>query len=97
MPTRSNQNGATTFAEAVRRVVRKIPKRQVLTYGEVARRAGYIGAARAVASVMSNNFDPDVPCHRVILKSGQVGEYNRGGSVAKLDLLTQEGWSGTIS
>ncbi|HWE22814.1 MAG TPA: MGMT family protein, partial [Myxococcales bacterium] len=37
-----------TFARAVRRIVRSIPRGRVLSYGEVALRAGRPGGARAV-------------------------------------------------
>jgi len=85
------------FSNRVRSVVAAIPKGQVLTYGQVAKKAGNEKAARAVARVMSQNYDPKIPCHRVIRADGQVGEYNRGGSAAKLALLKQEGWNGQLS
>lgn len=72
-------------------IVRKIPKGKVLTYSEVAMRAGKPKAARAVALFMSKNFDPSVPCHRVIRKDGSLGGYNRGGIAAKMKILKQEG------
>lgn len=87
---------AKTFADAVRDVVRAIPKGEVRSYAEVARLAGNKKAARAVARVMSQNYDPTVPCHRVIRSNGQVGEYNRGGEAAKRALLTKEGWNGRL-
>ncbi len=74
-------------------MVRKIPKGSVLTYGQVAERAGNAKAARAVARVMSQNYDLTVPCHRVIRADGKVGEYNRGGEAAKRALLIAEGWN----
>jgi methylated-DNA-[protein]-cysteine S-methyltransferase len=79
------------FAEEVRKVVRKIPRGKTLSYQEVAWKAGYPGAARAVGSVMKNNYDPTVPCHRVIRADGKIGDYNRGGAAAKLALLKKEG------
>ncbi len=81
----------TTFADRVRKVVSQIPKGKTMTYTEVARRAGVPGAARAVGTVMRNNFDTKVPCHRVIRSDGKVGEYNRGGPAKKLALLKREG------
>ncbi|MDD2657267.1 MAG: MGMT family protein [Candidatus Pacebacteria bacterium] len=81
----------STFAERVRDAVRQIPKGETRSYGEVARAIGYPGAARAVGTVMKNNFDPTVPCHRVVRADGKVGEYNRGGERAKRRLLEQEG------
>ncbi len=81
-----------SFTEKVRDVVRKIPKGKVLTYGQVASKAGSPNASRAVGTVMANNFDPTVPCHRVIRSDGKIGNYNRGGSSAKRKLLIEEGY-----
>lgn len=80
-----------SFADKVRGVVRTIPKGKTMTYGEVAQKAGHPGAARAVGGIMKANFDPTVPCHRVIRSDGAIGEYNRGGSSAKRKLLIAEG------
>ena len=80
-----------TFADRVRDVVRKIPKGTVLTYKQVAYAAGYPNAHRAVANVMANNYDPTVPCHRVIRSDGGLGGYNRGGIERKRALLVEEG------
>ena len=80
-----------TFREKVFEVVRKIPKGEVLSYGEVARRAGRSRAARAVGSILKTNFNPAIPCHRVIRSDGRLGNYNRGAS-EKRKILTQEGY-----
>jgi methylated-DNA-[protein]-cysteine S-methyltransferase len=82
-----------TFKEKVLAVVRKIPKGKIMMYKEVAQRAGRPKAARAVGTFMKNNFDPTVPCHRVIRSDGKIGEYNRGGPNAKIALLKKEGAS----
>ena len=79
-----------SFADRVRAVVRSIPKGQTMSYGAVAILAGCPGAARAVGTIMKNNFDKTVPCHRVIKSDGSVGEYNRGGSEAKRKILARE-------
>ncbi len=79
------------FTERVYVVVKKIPKGKVLTYKEVARQAGSINAVRAVGSILSKNYDPLIPCHRVIRTDGSIGNYNRGGSVKKEALLRKEG------
>ena len=81
-----------TFSEKVRAVVRKIPKGKVKTYKEVALLAGNPLASRAVANVMAKNYDPAVPCHRVIRSDGALGGYNRGGTAAKRDILEAEGY-----
>lgn len=79
-----------SFAERVRKVVKTIPGGQTRSYGEVAAAAGRPGAARAVGTIMKNNYDPTVPCHRVIRSDGKIGEYNRGGPSKKRALLVSE-------
>lgn len=80
-----------SFADRVKEAVRKIPKGKTLSYMIVAKRAGNPHAARTVGTIMKNNYDPMVPCHRVIRADGRVGEYNRGGERAKKRLLEKEG------
>lgn len=79
-----------TFTLAVLHVVRAIPKGKVLTYQQVAKRAGSPRAYRAVGNIMRNNKDNAIPCHRVIKSDGSVGGYN-GLRGEKISLLKQEG------
>ncbi len=81
-----------TFADRVRKIVAEIPKGETLSYGEVARRAGNVRAARAVGNILKKNFDPAIPCHRVIRSDGKTGNYNRGAE-RKRELLKREGVS----
>ena len=81
----------TSFSEQIKAVVRAIPKGETRSYQEVAAAAGHPRAARAVAQVMANNYDPTVPCHRVIKSDGTLGGYNRGGEAAKRAVLLSEG------
>ena len=49
---------------------------ELLTYGELAARAGRPGAARAVGRAMAENPLPlFVPCHRVVTSGGRLGRY----------------------
>ncbi|MBI2065783.1 MAG: MGMT family protein [Candidatus Zambryskibacteria bacterium] len=80
------------FREKVYEVVKKIPRGKVLTYKEVAKRAGKPKAYRAVGNILNKNTDPKVPCHRVIRSDGEVGGYNRGRNL-KIKLLKREGAS----
>lgn len=80
-----------TFREKVLNIVRKIPKGGSMTYKQVATKAGNPNAARAVGAIMRTNYDPTVPCHRVIHTSGVIGNYNRGGSTRKREILMSEG------
>lgn len=79
-----------TFKERVLEVVRSIPKGETRTYKEVAEKAGSPGAARAVGTIMRNNYLPDVPCHRVIGSDGKMHGYNRGGVSVKEKMLADE-------
>jgi len=79
-----------TFTEKVLNIVAKIPAGKVMTYKEVAERAGSPWAARAVGSIMKANFNPKIPCHRVIRSDGVAGEYNRGRD-EKIKKLRAEG------
>lgn len=80
------------FRDRVLEIVRAIPAGETMTYGEVAEAAGKPGAARAVGNIMSKNFNPDIPCHRVIRSDGKLGGYNRGVE-RKVVLLRAEGVS----
>lgn len=79
-----------TFREKVLNIVSKIGIGEVLTYGEVARRAGNPRAARAVGMILNKNYNPAIPCHRVIRSDGVPGGYNRGAQ-RKIELLKKEG------
>jgi methylated-DNA-[protein]-cysteine S-methyltransferase len=80
-----------TFSDKVRHVVRNIPKGKTMTYKEVAARAGNSKAARAVGAIMRTNYDPSIPCHRVIASDGTMRGYNRGGISRKQEMLFEEG------
>lgn len=77
------------FAAKVFNVVAAIPAGQVLTYKQVAARAGRPRAYRAVGNILSTNYDPEIPCHRVIRSDGTSGGYNRGATLKK-KILEQE-------
>lgn len=79
-----------SFTQKVYRIVKKIPKGKVLTYKEVARRAGKPKAYRAVGNILNKNYDPRITCHRVIRSDGKIGGYNRG-VVNKRKILKKEG------
>jgi methylated-DNA-[protein]-cysteine S-methyltransferase len=84
----------TKFAKRVYQVVKSIPPGKVMTYGEVARKAGSPRAARAVGTILSKNYNPSIPCHRVIKANGNLGQYNRGVEIKK-KLLRKEGYEPT--
>lgn len=68
----------------------KIPCGSLISYEAVARKIGRPEAVRAVANaVASNPVAFLVPCHRVIRKTGVIGDY-RWGSARKKAILTWE-------
>lgn len=79
-----------TFTDRVYDVTRSIPKGKTMTYQEVARKAGSPRAFRAVGSILAKNYDPNIPCHRVIGTDGKMHGYNRGIE-NKVRILKAEG------
>lgn len=80
----------TSFCQKVLEIVSKIPKGEVMTYKEVAKMAKSPMAFRAVGQILAKNYDPAIPCHRVIGTSGKLTGYNRGLK-RKRELLIEEG------
>jgi methylated-DNA-[protein]-cysteine S-methyltransferase len=79
------------FYGACARVLRSLPRGQVVTYGELAALAGAPGAARAAGTFCARNrFSPFVPCHRVVASDG-LGSFGALGTDYKRRLLALEG------
>lgn len=78
-----------SFKDKVLQVVSKIPLGSTLSYKEVAKMAGSPKAYRAVGNILSKNYNPNIPCHRVVKSNGDCGGYNRGQD-SKAKLLEQE-------
>jgi AraC family transcriptional regulator, regulatory protein of adaptative response / methylated-DNA-[protein]-cysteine methyltransferase len=82
---------ATAFQWRVWKELRAIPYGDVRSYSEVARRIGLPKATRAVANACASNPVPlVVPCHRVVPKTGGIGNYGLGIERKKI-LLDKEG------
>lgn len=79
-----------SFRDKVMEIVRNIPAGTVMTYGQVAKLAGSSRAARAVGNIMKQNYNPEIPCHRVVKADGTAGGYNRGAE-NKVRKLKMEG------
>lgn len=78
----------TRFRRKVISETRRISWGNTLTYGEVAKRAGSSGAARAVGTAMSSNRFPFVvPCHRVVGSGGGLGGFTAPGGVGLKERL----------
>lgn len=74
-------SGSTEFERRVFAALAKVPRGEVISYGELAAAAGSPRAARAVGSALGKNPIPILlPCHRVVASNG-IGGY--GGSAAR--------------
>jgi len=60
------------YFEDVQRLVLKIPRGKVATYGEIARAAGYPGTARQVAWALRGSGAEGLPWQRVVGQGGRI-------------------------
>jgi methylated-DNA-[protein]-cysteine S-methyltransferase len=80
----------TAFQKAVWQALLTIPYGTTLSYMEVAKRAGYPTAFRAVGTAVSRNpLMIIVPCHRVISADGTIGGF-AGGVALKRRIMAVE-------
>jgi len=69
----------STIKERIMQAVCEIPFGKTITYSELAEKAGLKGKVRYVSSFLKHNSRLiAVPCHRVIKKDGDYGEYLLG-------------------
>ncbi len=82
----------TAFRDQVLATTRRLGYGATTTYGDLARKVGHSGAARAVGTVMSTNRFPIlIPCHRVLASGGKLGGYTApSGTDLKQRLLDME-------
>ncbi|HEY3475363.1 MAG TPA: methylated-DNA--[protein]-cysteine S-methyltransferase [Anaerolineales bacterium] len=80
----------TNFQLKVWEALLEIPAGEVTTYAGIASRIGKPGATRAVGTAVGHNpIAVLIPCHRVIRKVGEFGNY-RYGILRKKALLARE-------
>jgi AraC family transcriptional regulator of adaptative response/methylated-DNA-[protein]-cysteine methyltransferase len=80
----------TNFQLKVWEALLQIPAGEVTTYASLAARIGKPAAARAVGTAIGHNpIAVLIPCHRVIRKIGEFGNY-RYGALRKKALLARE-------
>ena len=90
-----NRIETTPFRAKVFKVVKRIPKGRISTYGHIAR--ALKTSARAVGNAMAHNpYAPVVPCHRVVASGGFIGgfagKWGRGPTIKrKIAMLRREG------
>ncbi len=69
----------------------EIPYGKTVSYSEFAKMCGHERAIRNVATLVGKNpFPIIIPCHRVVRKNGDIGNYSLGGTSIKKWLLEFE-------
>jgi methylated-DNA-[protein]-cysteine S-methyltransferase len=77
--------------EKVYRLLKKVPKGKVTTYGDIGKKLG-TKAYRAIGQILKRNpCAPKVPCHRVVCSDGSLGGYQGKNVKRKKELLKKEG------
>jgi AraC family transcriptional regulator, regulatory protein of adaptative response / methylated-DNA-[protein]-cysteine methyltransferase len=80
----------TNFQLKVWEALLRLPPGEVTSYEALAARIGLMRATRAVANAVAHNpVAYIIPCHRVLRKSGEFGQY-RYGSARKKAILARE-------
>ena len=82
-----------TVFEKIYKVVRKIPRGKVATYGQIAALAGNPRWARVVGYALHVNPDPsEIPCYRVVNRQGKASAaFAFGGENMQIQLLSADG------
>jgi O-6-methylguanine DNA methyltransferase len=79
------------FQIKVWEALRQVPLGQVISYSDLAKRAGNMRATRAAASACGQNpCAIIIPCHRIIRRDGGLGGFFWGLDVKRI-LLSREG------
>jgi methylated-DNA-[protein]-cysteine S-methyltransferase len=79
------------FHQELARALRRVPRGEVVSYGELAALAGRPRAQRAAGTFCARNHVPIfLPCHRVVAADG-IGSYGELGVEYKRRLLALEG------
>lgn len=85
------QPGAS-FSQAAWKAMRKVRAGKVISYADLAKRAGSPEAVRAAGTACGKNLiAPIIPCHRIVKTGGALGNYGYGLD-SKEWLLRHEGF-----
>lgn len=86
----SDETGAF---ERIKAVLKAIPSGSIMSYGEVALRAGFPRGARTVVWVLKTCSTQDgLPWHRVVRKDHRIAIKDPEGHFLQWKLLEEEGW-----
>lgn len=92
MARAENPREPDSFHQRLIKVIKKIPRGKVATYGQIATMAGNPRAARQVAWVLNNASEKEkLPWHRVINRAGKISLPPGQGYELQKQLLKDEG------
>ncbi len=78
------------LSQTIIEIIKNIPEGKVLTYGEIAYRAGSPKAARLVSNLLHSSSDKySLPWHRVINSQGKISLTGLAGEEQKQMLLAE--------
>lgn len=79
-----------TYKERVWKLIQKVPKGKVTTYGEIGKTLSM--SPRIVGNALHLNKSADVPCHRVVNRDGRIApSFGMGGAKEHKKRLANEG------
>jgi methylated-DNA-[protein]-cysteine S-methyltransferase len=74
-------------------LLKQVPAGNIVRYKDIAEFLGHPKAVRVIGNILNKNKDIiEIPCHRVVKSSGEIGGYNHG-MLMKNKLLKEEGIS----
>ena len=80
------------FFDRVYKIVERIPKGKVTTYGHIAEACGIKSSARTVGWALNSAKNSNLPCHRVVNRNGALtGKIHFGDIHLMEDLFKSEG------
>lgn len=81
-----------SFTDRVKKVIKKVPRGRVATYGQIAAMAGNPRAARQVVRILHSSSRKDkLPWHRIINAKGGISLKPGQGYELQKSLLEKEG------
>ena len=87
LSTENSTPSEESLREVIYNIVAQIPCGRVLTYGAIARLAGFPNHSRLVGRIMRSAPDGQLPCHRVVSATGRLAPHYP----AQATLLEAEG------
>jgi len=88
----------TTFQTQVWQTLLQLQPGELISYQQLAERTGHPAAVRAVGTAVGKNpIAWLIPCHRVIRKNGDIGQYHWGTTSKKQMIQTEKTYSANLN